>query len=375
MAEFAKYAFNKSHAACYAVVAYRTAYLKAYYPAEFMAAMLNSFLGNLDKVPIYIDECRKKSIEILKPDINESFTKFTASGNSIRFGLGSIKNVGLQAVDNIVAEREKNGKYKDFTDFCERIYGESVNRKCIESLIKAGAFDNLGKTRATLIASYEGIIDMIADAKNQDYAGQVTMFDMGSEDNEMQKMKYNYTELPEYSEKELLSMEKEMLGIYISGHPLEKYKDLIAKISNVNILQLKEANETVSGDDEETLNSQSAENGQVISEKQNAVKDGQRVRLVAIIDKVKKKFTKNNKIMAFVTVEDMYGTCEVIVFESCYNNCSNILLEESVVVIDGRISMKEDADASIIANSIVDVEDEEGLKKYDEWWALWQLLK
>ena len=362
MAEFAKYAFNKSHAACYAVVAYRTAYLKAYYPAEFMAAMLNSFLGNLDKVPIYIDECRKKSIEILKPDINESFTKFTASGNSIRFGLGSIKNVGLQAVDNIVAEREKNGKYKDFTDFCERIYGESVNRKCIESLIKAGAFDNLGKTRATLIASYEGIIDMIADAKNQDYAGQVTMFDMGSEDNEMQKMKYNYTELPEYSEKELLSMEKEMLGIYISGHPLEKYKDLIAKISNVNILQLKEANETVSGDDEETLNSQSAENGQVISEKQNAVKDGQRVRLVAIIDKVKKKFTKNNKIMAFVTVEDMYGTCEVIVFESCYNNCSNILLEESVVVIDGRISMKEDADASIIANSIVDVEDEEGLK-------------
>ena len=362
MAEFAKYAFNKSHAACYAVVAYRTAYLKAYYPAEFMAAMLNSFLGNLDKVPIYIDECRKKSIEILKPDINESFTKFTASGNSIRFGLGSIKNVGLQAVDNIVAEREKNGKYKDFTDFCERIFGESVNRKCIESLIKAGAFDNLGKTRATLIASYEGIIDMIADAKNQDYAGQVTMFDMGSEDNEMQKMKYNYTELPEYSEKELLSMEKEMLGIYISGHPLEKYKDLIAKISNVNILQLKEANETVSGDDEETLNSQSAENGQVISEKQNAVKDGQRVRLVAIIDKVKKKFTKNNKIMAFVTVEDMYGTCEVIVFESCYNNCSNILLEESVVVIDGRISMKEDADASIIANSIVDVEDEEGLK-------------
>ena len=144
----------------------------------------------------------RKSIEILKPDINESFTKFTASGNSIRFGLGSIKNVGLQAVDNIVAEREKNGNYKDFTDFCERIYGESVNKKCIESLIKAGAFDNLGKTRATLIASFEGIIDMIADAKNQDYAGQVTMFDMGSEDNEMQKMKYNYTELPEYSEKE-----------------------------------------------------------------------------------------------------------------------------------------------------------------------------
>ena len=357
MAEFAKYAFNKSHAACYAVVAYRTAYLKAYFPAEFMAAMLNSFLGNLDKVPIYIDECKKKCIEILKPDINESFTKFTASGNSIRFGLGSIKNVGLQAVDNIVEEREKNGKYKDFTDFCERIYGEQVNKKCIESLIKAGTFDSLGKTRATLIASYEGIIDMIAGAKNQAFSGQVTMFDIGNETDELQKMKYNYTELKEYSEKELLSMEKEMLGIYISGHPLEKYKSLIEKISNVNILELKEANEAMS-ETEEALDT----NGENISNVQNNIKDGQRVKLVAIINKIKKKFTKNNKIMAFVTVEDLYGTCEVIVFESCYNKCSNLLLEESIVVIDGRVSMKEDSDVSIVANSIVDIEDEEGIK-------------
>ena len=358
MAEFAKYAFNKSHAACYAVVAYRTAYLKAYFPAEFMAAMLNSFLGNLDKVPIYIDECKKKCIEILKPDINESFTKFTASGNSIRFGLGSIKNVGLQAVENIVNEREKNGKYKDFTDFCERIYGEQVNKKCIESLIKAGTFDSLGKTRATLIASYEGIIDMIADSKNQAFSGQVTMFDIGNESDELQKMKYNYTELKEYSEKELLSMEKEMLGIYISGHPLEKYKSLIEKISNVNILELKEANEAMSKTEEEALTA----NEENISNTQNNIKDGQRVRIVAIINKIKKKFTKNNKIMAFVTVEDLYGTCEVIVFESCYNKCSNLLLEESIVVIDGRVSMKEDSDVSIVANSIVDIEDEESIK-------------
>ena len=320
--------------------------------------MLNSFLGNLDKVPIYIDECKKKSIEILKPDINESFTKFTASGNSIRFGLGSIKNVGLQAVENIVNEREKNGKYKDFTDFCERIYGEQVNKKCIESLIKAGTFDNLGKTRATLIASYEGIIDMIADSKNQAFSGQVTMFDIGNESDELQKMKYNYTELKEYSEKELLSMEKEMLGIYISGHPLEKYKEIIEKISNINILELKEANEAMSETEEEALTA----NEENISNTQNNIKDGQRVRFVAIINKIKKKFTKNNKIMAFVTVEDLYGTCEVIVFESCYNKCSNLLLEESIVVIDGRVSMKEDSDVSIVANSIVDIEDEEGIK-------------
>ena len=357
MAEFAKYAFNKSHAACYAVVAYRTAYLKAYFPAEFMAAMLNSFLGNLDKVPIYIDECKKKGIEILKPDINESFTKFTASGNSIRFGLGSIKNVGIQAVENIVNEREKNGKFKDFTDFCERIYGEQVNKKCIESLIKAGAFDSLGKTRATLIASYEVIIDMIADQKNQAFSGQVTMFDIGNESQELQKMKYTYMELKEYSEKELLSMEKEMLGIYISGHPLEKYKEIIEKISNGNILQLKQANEAMN-ETEEAL----TESGESISNIQNNIKDGQRVKIVAIISKIKKKFTKNNKIMAFVTVEDLYGTCEVIVFESCYNKCSNLLLEESIVVIDGRVSMKEDSDVSIIANSIIDIEDEEGIK-------------
>ena len=339
MAEFAKYAFNKSHAACYAVVAYRTAYLKAYYPAEFMAAMLNSFLGNLDKVPIYIDECKKKCIEILKPDINESFTKFTAKNSSIRFGLGSIKNVGLAAVDSIVREREENGKYKDFTDFCERIYGEAVNKKCIESLIKAGAFDNLGKTRSTLIASFENIIDTIADSNNKAYSGQVTMFDMGNDDQEMQKIKYTFTELKEYSEKELLSMEKEMLGIYISGHPLEKYREKIKEIATVNILELKEANEAISNNVETNI------------------RDGQRVKLVGIITKIKKKFTKTNKIMAFVTVEDLYGSCEVVVFESCYNNCSNLLLEESIVVIDGRVSMKEDTDVSIVANSITEMKN------------------
>ena len=337
MAEFAKYAFNKSHAACYAVVAYRTAYLKAYYPAEFMAAMLNSFLGNLDKVPIYIDECRKKNIDILKPDINESFTRFTASGNSIRFGLGSIKNVGIAAVDSIVKEREENGKYKDFTDFCERIYGEAVNKKCIESLIKAGAFDNLGKTRSTLLASFENIIDMIADANNKAFSGQVTMFDMGNNDDDLQKMKYTYTELKEFTEKEMLSMEKEMLGIYISGHPLEKYRKEIEELSTINIMEMKEANEAIQA-----------------NEKTNIV-DGQRVKLVAIITKIKKKFTKTNKIMAFVTVEDLYGSCEVVVFESCYNTCQNVLLEENIVVIEGRMSIKEDADMSIVANSITEL--------------------
>ena len=182
MAEFAKYAFNKSHAAAYAVVSYETAYLKAYYPEEFMAATLNSFLGNLDKVPAYIDECKRLNIDILKPDINKSYTKFTVDNGKIRFGLGSIKNVGIAAVDAIVAERINNGEFKSFTDFCERMQNEAVNKKCIESLIKAGAFDEFPETRSTLMASFENIIDTISDSSRKILKGQVTMFDLNPED-------------------------------------------------------------------------------------------------------------------------------------------------------------------------------------------------
>ena len=338
MAEFAKYAFNKSHAACYAVVAYQTAYLKAYYPAEFMAAMLNSFLGNLDKVPIYINECKKMNIQILKPDINKSFTRFTVEDNKIRFGMGSVKNVGLTAIENIVKDREENGIYKDFTDFCERIYGEQVNKKCVESSIKAGAFDGFGKTRATLIASFERIIDTIADEKNKGFTNQITMFDIANTEEEVKSMKYDFTELKEYSEKELLSMEKEMLGIYISGHPLEKYREEIEKKATINTMIIEEAESELQTNGECNL------------------RDNSSVKFVGIITKIKKKFTKSNKIMAFITVEDLYGSCEVIVFESCYNNASKILFEESIVSIDGRLSIREDKqDITIIANSITDL--------------------
>ena len=337
MSEFAKYAFNKSHAACYAVVAYQTAYLKAYYPAEFMAAMLNSFLGNLDKIPIYINECKKSNIAILKPDINKSYTKFTATDNSVRFGLGSIKNVGLAAVDAIVKEREKGGEFKDFTDFAERIYGEAVNKKCIESLIRAGAFDNMGKTRCTLIASYEQIIDTIADSQKKNFTNQITMFDISNSEEDIQKMKYNYMEMDEFSEKELLSMEKEMLGIYISGHPLEKYRKQLDEVTNFNTAQIEEAMEQMTAGEKCDL------------------QDGQSVKLAGVITKIKKKFTKSNKVMAFVTIEDLYGTCELIVFESCYNKCSNLLIEESLILCEGRISIRDENDITIIANQITEL--------------------
>ncbi|MFR5190772.1 MAG: DNA polymerase III subunit alpha, partial [Clostridia bacterium] len=341
MAEFAKYAFNKSHAAAYAVLSYQTAYLKAYYPAEFMAATLNSYLGNLDKVPYYIEECKRLHIEILKPEINKSATKFTVEdGNKIRFGLGSIKNVGTSAVDNIVQERQRKGKYQSFTDFCERIQDEAVNKKCVESLIKAGAFDEFEQTRSTLMASFEEIINSISDASKKNFKGQVSMFDLGTsheESNQLEKMKYTYNTLKEYSEKELLSMEKEMLGLYISGHPLEGLQEEIKARTNIDSLKIKEGMEEL----EQT--------GKF------PYQDNQSVKYAGIISSIKKKYTKNNKIMAFITLEDLYGSMEIIAFENAYQSAGSSLIEDNIVLVEGRLSIKEEEQsATIIANKIMD---------------------
>ena len=333
MAEFAKYAFNKSHAAAYAVVSYRTAYLKTYYPVEFMAATLNSFLGNLDKIPEYIAECRRLNIEILKPSINKSYTKFTVNENKIRFGLGSVKNVGTAAIETIVEERNKNGEFKNFTDFCERIQGEAVNKKCIESLIKAGAFDELGETRHTLMDSFEEILETISGETRKSIQGQVTMFDIASKET-AEKHKYNLKRTSEYEERTLLDMEKEILGIYISGHPLEKIKKEIELNTNINTLQM--------------IN---------IKEENDLSKDGRQVRYAGIITSVKKKYTKNNTIMAFVTVEDLYGSTEIIVFDSCYTRSSNSLIADNIVLVEGRLSIREDEDVKIVANTIINFEN------------------
>ncbi len=337
MAEFAKYAFNKSHAAAYAVVSYRTAYLKAYYPTEFMAAMLNSFLGNLDKVPGYIEECKRLGIEILRPDINKSYTKFTVDQKKIRFGLGSIKNVGTAAVDEIVLERKQNGEFKDFSDFCERIQSTQVNKKCVESLIKAGAFDSLGQTRKTLIASFEKIIDTINNSTKKSFAGQVSMFDLGVGESNAEEIKYNYMVLEEYTPKELLLMEKEMLGIYITGHPLANIRKQIEAKTNINTFELRKLNETE--EVEESI-------------QRKDLQDGKAVTYAGIISSIKKKYTKNNTIMAFVTVEDLYGPTEIIVFDSCYQNCSNILVNDNIVLVEGRLSIREDEEPKIVARAI-----------------------
>ncbi len=365
MAEFAKYAFNKSHAACYAVVSYRTAYLKAYYPAEFMAATLNSYLGNLDKAPQYIDECKRLEIQILKPDINKSFEKFTVEVNNseavgkIRFGLGAIKNVGTTPVENIVAERQENGEYKNFTDFCERIADTQVNKKCVESLIKAGVFDEFEQTRATLLASFETIMDTIQSGKKKGFNGQVSMFDIGTEQEkeEMEKQKYQFNEHPEMPEKELLSMEKEMLGIYISGHPLEKLREQIMHSTNINSMDLVQISEQNLTNNDNSANGDEIANVQVRNSKPKFV-DGQKVKYAGIITSIKKKYTKNNKIMAFITIEDLYGTAEVLAFENAVIGAGRSLVEENIVLIDGRLSIRDDQEPTIIANEIKDLGEE-----------------
>lgn len=247
---------------------------------------------------------------------------------------GSVKNVGTAAVETIVQEREKNGEFKSFTDFAERIQGETVNKKCIESLIRAGAFDELGETRHTLMNSFESILDTIANQNKKSIEGQISMFDMPSGEESLEKHKYIINKVQEYEERELLDMEKEMLGIYISGHPLEKLQEKIKANTNINTLQM--------------IN---------MKEENDLSKDGKNVKYAGIITSVKKKYTKNNTIMAFVTVEDLYGSTEIIVFENCYNRASGVLLEDNIVLIEGRLSIREDDDVKIVANSIVDFEN------------------
>lgn len=333
MTDFAKYAFNKSHAAAYAVVAYRTAYLKAHYPAEFMAAMLNSFIGSLDKVPQYISECKKLGISILKPSINDSMSLFTVKDNSIRFGLAAVKNVGEAVVDSIVMERKENGAFKDFEDFCKRMSGKSVNKKCVESLIKCGAFDDM-HYRSVLLESYEKIIDGILQSGRNNVEGQFNLFDMGGA-KESKSFSYDYPRIPELPKKHLLSFEKEMLGLYVSGHPLDKYQDSLTKQTNLNTLDVSNYIENKLNDEYET----------------NIV-DNMEVTVGGIISGKRVKITKNNETMGFFKLEDFYGTIDAIVFPKAYLRLQSKIVEDVPVLIKGRLSLKEDEEPKIVCNSI-----------------------
>ena len=329
MAEFAKYAFNKSHAACYAVVAYRTAYLKAYYPTEFFAALLNSFLTAQNKITVYINECKRMNIEILRPDVNRSYTRFTVDGDKIVFGLAAIKNVGEGAIDSIIEERKKNGLFKDFIDFCKRIKEENVNKKCIESMIKAGVFDSFGDTRNTLLCSYENVLSTIGSDNRKTMKGQLTFFE--SENTISSKELYQIKKMPEFSKKDLLIMEKEVLGLYVSGHPLDNYIEEISSYSTIKSIDIL------------------ADEFDDVAKKKIEMLDGKPVKIFGIITAVKKKITKNNEIMAFVTVEDLDGSINLLAFPKTFAQYRNSIAEDNIVTIEGRISVKDDEVTIIIS--------------------------
>ncbi len=339
MAEFAKYAFNKSHAAAYAVVSYQTAWLKVHYPAEFMAATMNSFLGNLDKVPEYIAECKLLGINVLRPDINESYARFAVINGNVRFALASIKNIGESAIEQITEERKKNGKYKSFVDFLERVQNERVNKKCIESLIKAGAFDELEKeyNRYDLLANYESIIDSIANERRGNIANQVNLFDAIAGTVEVAKHNILRTgTVP--TKREMLDMEKEMTGLYVSGHPLDDYMEKISKLATITTAELLEAANVT---EEQEIETNSTEKH-----------DGKEVVMCGLITNLKKIFTKNNRQMAFSEFEDVYGSIEAVFFPNVYEKNSSLITSEKVVELKGKISFKENEKPKILVDTI-----------------------
>lgn len=339
MAEFAKYAFNKSHAAAYAVVAYQTAYLKTHYPHEFMAATMNSMLGNQNKIPEYIEECKSMKIDVLKPDINESYAKFAVIHGKIRFALVTIKNVGSNAIDEIIRERKQNGPFLGFVDFCERVAGELVNKKCVESLIKAGCFDEIEKesNRFDLLYSFESIMDNVIQMRKNNYINQINFFDVGIENTSAKITVKKHSETP--TKKELLDMEKEMLGLYVSGHPLDEYKEYIESYATVTSkeLVLEEENEN------ETL----------------AQYDGKIGVVCGIIGNTKTLITKAGKQMMFAELEDLYGGIELVIFSTAYAKYATLLQKENIVKITGKISLKENEKPKILVSLVEEIKREE----------------
>ena len=331
MMDFAKYAFNKSHAACYAVVAYQTAWLKYYYPTEFMAALMTSVIDFPTKVAGYILTCRSMGIRLLPPDINEGEAGFSVSGGAIRYGLTAIKGVGRPVIDAMIRERQERGKFKDLNDFLSRMIlkDREVNKRVVENFIKAGALDCLGATRKQLMSVYMRMMDDLTNSKKNDMAGQLSLFDFADEEDKKDYI-VPMPDIGEYPKELKLAFEKEVLGIYVSGHPLEEYmgvwkRHVTNRVSDFIL-------------DEETG---------------TRVTDGDRAVVGGMITAKKIKYTKNNKVMAFLDVEDMTGTMEVIVFPNTYEKESAKLEEDGKVFLFGRVSLEEEKDGKLICERVV----------------------
>ncbi len=329
MMDFASYAFNKSHAAAYAVVGYQTAWLKYYYPVEFMAAMLNSFLGSPGKISQYVLECKRHGIPVLPPDVNESGEGFTVSNGKIRFGLAAVKNVGSHVVKQMIAERRKSGLYKSFPELIERMEGKDLNKRCVESLIKSGAFDSLKVYRSRLINTYEKIMDNVSQLKKMRMEGQLSFFEAEGSN----CVEICWPELEEYDYRLLLAMEKDMLGLYLSGHPLSEFEqDIKAGVTHYSTSFIVEEKE------EDAVESQ--------------VTDGAFARVAGIIVDMKTITTRSNQLMAFVTLEDLAGQMEVIVFPNTLEKYADLLKPELPLWVEGKISVREDEAPKILVDFV-----------------------
>ncbi len=314
MMDFAKYAFNKSHAAAYAFVSYQTAYLKRHYPVEFFAALLTSCMQHPDKITKYLNSARSSGIKILPPDINKSSLAFVPDGENIRFSLGAVKNVGASIIEEVVAERNQNGDFTSFTNFCNRMASGKLNKRSLEALVRCGAFDSLKLHRSTLLTVYEQTLDIAVATKKDNIEGQM---DFGSFFDDFSSDKDEFPKVEEMSHGEILKNEKEYLGVYISGHPLDSYKEKVEKFSNATVLEITE-NEN------------------------NRFSSGDKVTICGIATSIRKQFTKKNELMYYLTLEDLTGTIEVIVFPSFVRSFYNILKEEAVLLLSGNLDIVDE---------------------------------
>lgn len=326
MSSFASYAFNKSHAAAYAYVAYQTAYLKCHYTTEYMAAWLTSIIDDTDKLISNINECKKLNIKILPPSINQSMLGFTVSGKNIHFGLLAVKNIGRGLIERIISERERNGSYKSFYNFVERLYGRDLNKRAIESLIKCGAFDGLGNNRHELMSAYEKILENVESDTRKNISGQTNMF--SSIDSYAD---YKIESMYEFELPKLLLMEKEATGLYISANPLDEYQYLIEKCS------LQTVSEIINSDDDEN----------------SKIHDNSHVKILCSVLSKKNLQTKSNQTMSFITAEDLTGTIEIILFPRQFSEYSGIIQETSILIIEGSVSIKEDEPPKLICEHII----------------------
>ena len=333
ISEFAKYAFNKSHAACYALVAYRTAYLKRYCPAQFMAALLTSVLDSSNKVARYIAESKRLGLRLAVPDVNSSMKGFSANGNVINYGLLGIKNLGTDFIDDIINER-RNGNFKSFFDFCSRLQTSHFNRRAVESLIRSGALDSLGANRRQMLQALPIVAANLEEQRRKTMYGQVGFFELASGGDSF-GVDFEMPDVPEFPKSELLKMEKEMTGLYLSGHPLDKYENIINTLGY-------------------------AKTGELLESEKSALskyKDGDNVTLCGIITHITVKQTRNGQNMAFVTVEDMLGSIEIVVFPKILQSASDMLVPAGVITVSGSLSVEEEKDPKILANVITGAPD------------------